>query len=104
MTKMKNLGWKQCRCEPSSYCHCEPFSTVITSSSLPSLRAHEVGVAISAGRDCAACPRIASSLSLLAMTERGFCEPNAWQSRGETKPIPVENTVYGIIVYKLQDC
>jgi len=63
-----------------------------------------VGVAISAGRDCAACPRIASSLSLLAMTERGFCEPNAWQSRGETKPIPVENTVYGIIVYKLQDC
>jgi len=31
MTKMKNLGWKQCHCEPSSYCHCEPFSTVIAS-------------------------------------------------------------------------
>ena len=60
MTKMKNLGWKQCHC----------------TTLLLSLRAFFFTV-------------IASE---------------AWQSRGETKPIPVKDIVYGIIVYKLQDC
>jgi len=101
MTKMKNLGWKQCHCttlllslraffllslraergnltflchsEPSFNCHCERSVAISPSSAIPS-----------------------PPLIVIAS--------GAWQPRGETKPIPVEDIVYGIIVYKLQDC